>query len=117
MKDRMRILEAAYPRSLWHRAKPEKREHEYIRHGTGLDCLVCSRDGSGHVESGPDPRSTDFANHLANVINNCQTMHRYDWVVDNLNTTGALTSACGGAVVQVPLVAKDLRHGVQRRAT
>ena len=67
--------------------KPEKREHKYLWHGTQALLASCVVP-TGHVVWHLDPTRTsaDFAAHLANVVSQLPLMHRYDWVVDNLNT-------------------------------
>ena len=98
--------------------KPEKREHEYIRHG--VRALIASfvvATGQVVWNLGQTRTSEDFATHLANVVQQLPEMQRYDWVVDNLNTHWSL--AVCRLVAQwckVPFVAQDLRRGVQRRA-
>ncbi len=117
-KTGMQILQRTYPTQPIEPGKPEKREHEYIRHGTRA--LIASFVvPTGHVvwNLGQTRTSADFAAHLANVVNQLPAMNRYDWVVDNLNTHWSL--AVCRLVAQwckVPFVPKDLRRGVQRRA-
>ena len=53
--------------------------------------------------------STD-ATHLANVVTQLPAMHRYDWVVDNLNTHWNVRRVVA-QWCQVPFVAKDLSCG------
>ena len=99
--------------------KPEKREHEYIRHGTrALIASFVVPTGQVIWNLGPTRTSTDFASHLANVVKQLPDMKRYDWVVDNLNTHWSL-DVCRvvAQLCDVPFVAKDLRRGVQRRAS
>ncbi len=116
-KTGMQILQRTYPTQPIEPGKPEKREHEYIRHGTRA--LIASFVvPTGHVvwNLGQTRTSADFAAHLANVVNQLPAMNRYDWVVDNLNTHWSL--AVCRLVAQwckVPFVPKDLRRGVQRR--
>ena len=114
----MQILQRKYPTQPMAPGKPEKREHEYIRHG--VRALIASFVvPTGHVvwNLAPTRTSHDFAAHLANVVHQLPDMPRYDWVVDNLNTHWSL-NVCR-LVAQwcnVPLVAKNLSRGVQRRA-
>jgi hypothetical protein len=118
MKRRHAILQRKYPTQPMAPGKPEKREHEYIRHG--VRALIASFVvPTGHVvwNLGQTRTSHDFAAHLANVVHQLPDMPRYDWVVDNLNTHWSL-DVCR-LVAQwchVPFVAKDLGRGVQRRA-
>jgi hypothetical protein len=117
-KTGMQILERKYPTQPIAPGKPEKREHEYIRHGTrALIASFVVPTGQVVWNLGTTRTSTDFAAHVANVIKQLPAMNRYDWVVDNLNTHWSL-DLCRLVAQwsQVPLVAKDLRRGRQRRA-
>jgi hypothetical protein len=116
-KTGMQILARKYPTQPTAPGKPEKREHEYIRHGTRV--LIASfvvPTGRVGWNVGQTRTSTDFAAHLAHVRQQLPDMHRYDWVVDNLNTHWSL-DVCRLVAqwCKVPFVAKDLRRGVQRR--
>src|SRR3989441_6555172 len=117
-KTGMQILQRKYPTQPMVPGKPEKREHEYIRHG--MRALIASfvvATGQVVWNLGQTRTSADFATHLATVVQQLPTMQRYDWVVDNLNTHWSLDVCrlvaqwCG-----VPVVAKALRRGAQRRA-
>jgi len=117
-KTGMQILERQYTTQPIAPGKPEKREHEYIRHGTRV--LIASfvvPTGQVVWNLGQTRTSIDFAAHLDHVITQLLDMKRYDWVVDNLNTHWSL-DVCRliAQVCQVPFVAKDLSRGVQRRA-
>jgi hypothetical protein len=117
-KTGMQILQRTYPTQPMAPGKPEKREHEDIRHG--VRALIASfvvATGQVVWSLGPTRTSEDFATHLATVVQQLPNMQRYDWVVDNLNTHWSL-EVCR-LVAQwchVPCVAKDLHRGVQRRA-
>src|SRR5262249_36085363 len=90
-KTGMQILERKYPTQPIEPGKPEKREHEYIRHGTRV--LIASfvvPTGQVVWNLGPTRTSADFAAHLAHVVTQLPKMKRYDWVVDNLNTHWSL---------------------------
>ena len=117
-KTGMQILERASPTQPIAPGQPEKREHEYIRHGTRA-LLASFIVATGQVvwNLGQTRTSADFAAHLAHVVQQLPDMHRYDWVVDNLNTHWSL-DVCRVVAqwCKVPFVAKDLRRGVQRRA-
>jgi DDE superfamily endonuclease len=117
-KTGMQILQRRYPTQPVQPGKPEKREHEYIRHG--VRALIASfvvATGQVVWNLGQTRTSADFATHLASVVHQLPEMQRYDWVVDNLNTHWSLDVCrliaqwCG-----VPFVAQALRHGAQRRA-
>ena len=109
-KTGMQILQRKYPSQPMVPGKPEKREHEYIRHG--VRALIASFVvPTGHVvwNLGKTRTSADFAAHLAHVVHQLPNRQRYDWVVDNLNTHWSL-EVCR-LVAQwcnVPLVAKAL---------
>jgi len=112
------ILQRKYPTQPIEPGKPEKREHEYIRHG--VRALIASFVvPTGHVvwNLGETRTSADFAAHLANVVKQLPDMERYDWVVDNLNTHWSL-EVCRRVAqwCNVPYVAKHLHRGGQRRA-
>jgi transposase len=117
-KTGMQILQRKYPTQPMAPGKPEKREHESIRHG--VRALIASfvvATGQVVWNLGQTRTSADFAGHLANVVYQLPEMQRYDWVVDNLNTHWSL-DVCR-LVAQwcnVPFVAKDLGRGRQRRA-
>jgi hypothetical protein len=117
-KTGMQILQRKYPTQPIVPGKPEKREHEYIRHG--VRALIASFVvPTGHVvwNVGETRTSADFAAHLTHVLTQLPAMRRYDWVMDNLNTHWSL-EVCR-LVAQwcnVPYIANDLRRGVQRRA-
>lgn len=68
--------------------KVERREFEYIRHGTRT--FIINRDvASGHVVSpsvGPTRTEADFAAHVARTVASDPTVRRWHFVVDNLNT-------------------------------
>ena len=112
------ILQRRYPTQPVQPGKPEKREHEYIRHGVRAfiaSFVVATGQVVWHL--GQTRTSADCATHLANVVHQLPEMQRYDWVVDNLHTHWSLDVCrlvaqwCG-----VPFVAKALRRGAQRRA-
>ena len=81
------ILQRKYPTQPVTPGKPEKREHEYIRHG--VRALIASfvvATGQVVWNLGQTRTSADVATHLATVVQQLPAMQRYDWVVDNLNT-------------------------------
>jgi hypothetical protein len=90
-KTGMQILQRTYPTQPMAPGKPEKREHEDIRHG--VRALIASfvvATGQVVWSLGPTRTSEDFATHLATVVQQLPNMQRYDWVVDNLNTHWSL---------------------------
>jgi hypothetical protein len=113
-KTGMQILERKYPTQPLAPGKPEKRAHEYIRHGTRA-LMAAFVVPTGHVlgHLGKSRTSADFAAHLRHGVSQRPKRNCYDWVVDNLNTHWSLdvcrVVAQGG---QVPCVAKDLCRGV-----
>ncbi len=117
-KTGMQMLQRKYPTQPIAPGKPEKREHEYIRHGVRA-FIASFVVATGQVvwNLGQTRTSEDFATHLANVVQQLPVMQRYDWVVDHLHTHWSL-KVCRLVAqwCQVPFVAKDLRRGVQRRA-
>jgi hypothetical protein len=117
-KTGMQILQRRYPTQPVQPGKPEKREHEYIRHGVRAllaSCVVPT--GQLVWNLGQTRTSADWAAHLANVVHQLPTMQRYDWVVDNLNTHWSL-DVCRlvAAWCDLPFAPKTLERGVQRRA-
>jgi DDE superfamily endonuclease len=117
-KTGMQILQRKYPTQLMQPGKPEKREQEYIRHGTRV-LLASFVVPTGQVvwNLSPTRTSADFAAHLANVVQQLPDMQRYDWVVDNLNTHWSLDMCrLVAAWCDLPFAPKTLERGVQRRA-
>ena len=129
-KTGMQILERKYPtqppqpRLLdatgqpLRRGIPAKREFEYIRHGT-RSLLTSFVVPTGKVvwDLGETRTSLDWVAHLQHVRQSYPNMKGYDWVVDNLNTHWSL-EVCQLVAewCALPLVAKDLQCGAQRRA-
>ena len=117
-KTGMQILQRKYPTHLPQPGQPEKREQEYIRHGTRV-LLASFLVPTGQVVWTLSPTRTreDFAAHLTTVVSQLPAMARYDWVLDNLNTHWSLevcrVVAAWGAL---PFAPKTLERGVQRRA-
>ena len=90
-KTGMQILQRRYPTQPVQPGKPEKREHEYIRHGVrALLASFVVPTGQLVWNLGQTRTSADWAAHLANVVRQLPAMQRYDWVVDNLNTHWSL---------------------------
>jgi transposase len=86
-KTGMQILQRKYPTQLARSGHPEKREHEYIRHGTrALIASFVVPTGEVVWNLGPTRTSVDFANHLKKVADQFREWSRITWVVDNLNT-------------------------------
>jgi hypothetical protein len=117
-KTGMQILQRKHPTQLARPGQPEKREHEYIRHGARV--LIASfvvPTGQVVWDLGETRTSVDFAAHLTHVLGQCPHMQRYDWVVDNLNTHWSL-DVCRLVAEwsDVSCAPKELRRGAQRRA-
>lgn len=117
-KTGMQILQRKYPTQRAQPGKPEKREHEYIRHGTRA--LIASwvvPTGEVVWNLGVTRTSADFAAHLAHVASRFTDQQRFHWVLDNLNTHWSL-EVCQliAGLSGVPFVQRDLRTGAQRRA-
>ena len=117
-KTGMQILQRAYPTQPVQPGKPEKREHEYIRHGARA-LLASFVVPTGHImwNLGCTRTSADWAAHLAHVVHQVPAMARYDWVVDNLNTHWSL-EVCRLVAhwCEVPFIPTALHRGAQRRA-
>jgi hypothetical protein len=90
-KTGMQILQRKYPTQPIAPGQPEKREHEYSRHGVRA-LLASFVVATGHVvwNLGQTRTRADFATPLATVVQQLPAMQRYDWVVDNLNTHWSL---------------------------
>jgi len=117
-KTGMQILERKHPTKLVEPGRPERREQEYIRHGTRvLTASFVVPTGEVVWDVGQTRTSEDFTKHLKKVAEHFPTMEGFDWVLDNLNTHWSL-EACN-AVASLSGVAfepKKLKTGAQRRA-
>lgn len=117
-KTGMQILQRKYATQPVEPGKPEKREFEYIRHGTRA-LLTSFAVPTGEVvwDLGPTRTSADFARHIGHVATHFQSLQRFDWVVDNLNTHWSLdVCRCIATLCAVPFEPQQLQTGVQRRA-
>ena len=117
-KTGMQILQRKHPTIPAQPGKPEKREHEYIRHGTR--CLIASfvvPTGQVVWDLGVTRTSVDFAAHLNHVASTFPEPKRFHWVLDNLNTHWSL-DVCEllARLNGLPFYPRDLRTGAQRRA-
>ena len=117
-KTGMQILERKHPTKPVVSGIPERREHEYIRHGTRV--LINSfavPTGQIAWNIGQTRTSQDFAAHLRHAVTQFPVMERYDWVIDNLNTHWSL-DVCRlvSEWCDIPFDAKALRRGADRRA-
>jgi DDE superfamily endonuclease len=117
-KTGMQILQRKYATQLAQPGKPEKREFEYIRHGTrALMASFCVPTGEVIWDLGLTRTSVDFAQHFAHVALHFRQYEGFDWVVDNLNTHWSV-EICEmvAALSDVSFEPKRLRTGQQRRA-
>ena len=117
-KTGMQILQRKHPTRLARPGFPEKREFEYIRHGTR--CLLttfCVATGEVVWNLGQTRTSLDWAAHLRQVVERFPDQRGYDWVVDNLNTHWSL-EVCRlvGEWEGIQPDERQLATGKQRRA-
>jgi len=116
-KTGMQILQRKYPTRPARPGHPEKREFEYIRHGTrALLTTFCVPTGRVVWNLGPTRTSVDWVRHLDHVATQFPLMKRFDWVVDNLNTHWSL-EVCQWVAERsgLPFVAEALQTGPERR--
>ena len=112
------VLERKAPTKPAQPGRRERREHEYIRHGTRvlIDSLAVAT-GQIAWTLGSTRKATDFVAHLKQAYQNLPRMTRYDWVMDNLNTHWSLDVCrlvaywCKGAFEP-----HKLKKGPRRRA-
>ena len=117
-KTGIQILQRKYPTQPVAPGKPEKREFEYIRHGTrALIASFVVPTGEVVWDLGPTRTSEDFGRHVGHVAMHLRQFERFDWVVDNLNTHWSM-EVCEyiAALSDVPFEPRQLRTGAQRRA-
>jgi hypothetical protein len=117
-KTGMQVLERKTPTKPAQPGRRERREHEYIRHGTRV--LINSLAvATGHIAwtIGTTRKATDFVAHLKRASQTLPHMEHYDWVMDNLNTHWSL-DVCRLVAqwCKVPFEPEKLKKGVQRRA-
>jgi transposase len=117
-KTSIQALERKYPGRPMKPAQPERREFEYIRHGTR--CLIATLAvPTGQILGDVTKRrsSLDFCRHLRNVTAQFPAIKRFHWVMDNLNTHWNLRMCRWIAGLSgVSFDPKKLRTGAQRRA-
>ena len=117
-KTGMQILQRKYPTQPAQPGKPEKREFEYIRHGTrALITSFVVPTGEVVWDLGLTRTSSDFAAHLLRVVRRFRDWPQITWVLDNLNTHWSL-EACEilAALNGRPFWPRALKTGRQRRA-
>lgn len=117
-KSGMQVLERKAPTQSAKPGRRERREHEYIRHGTRvLINSLAVATGQIAWTLGGTRKAPDFVAHLKRAYQRLPRMKRYDWVMDNLNTHWSLEVCrlvarwCG-----VPFEPHKLKKGPQRRA-
>jgi len=117
-KTSIQALERKHPGRPLATGRPERREFEYIRHGTR--CLIASLlVPTGQIIGDVSARRTsrDFGRHLQHVAEQFPDAQRFHWVMDNLNTHWNLALCRRIARLSgVPFEPKQLRTGTQRRA-
>jgi hypothetical protein len=117
-KTGMQILQRKYPTRLALPGMPERREFEYVRHGTR--CLLatfCVATGEVVWDLKQTRTALDWAEHLRHVAEQFPDRKGYDWVVDNLNTHWSLAVCQQVAEWQgLRIDERELSTGVQRRA-
>ena len=114
----MQILEREHPTQLARPGHPEKREHNYIRHGTRtLMASFVVATGEVIWDLGQTRTNVDFANHVKHVLAHVNAYDATIWVLDNLNIHWSL-ELCEviAAATGRPYHPRALRTGQQRRA-
>jgi len=117
-KTGMQVLERKAPTKPAQPGRRERREHEYIRHGTRvLINSLAVATGQIAWTIGTTRKAPDFVAHLKQAYQSLPRMKRYDWVMDNLNTHWSL-DVCRlvASWCKVPFEPHKLKKGPQRRA-
>jgi hypothetical protein len=117
-KSGMQVLQRLHPTQPARPGQPEKRERDYVRHGTrALIASLAVPTGEVVWDVGPTRTNDDFAAHLLHTLGHFAGWKELTWVVDNLNTHFSL-QACEvlAAVNGRPFWPRALRTGLQRRA-
>jgi transposase len=117
-KTGMQVLERTAPTKPAQPGKRERREYEYMRHGTRvlINSFVVAT-GQIAWTLGATRKSPDFVAHLKDVSQRLPRMKRDDWIMDNLNTHWSLEVCrlvakwCKG-----PFEPKKLPREAERRA-
>jgi hypothetical protein len=117
-KTSIQALERKHPGRPMEPGRPERREFEYIRHGTR--CLIASLlVPTGQILGDVSARraSRDFCRHLRRTAEQFPDAVRFHWVMDNLNTHWTLSLCrCIARLCGVRFEPKELKTGAQRRA-
>ena len=117
-KTGMQVLERKAPTKPAQPGRRERREHEYIRHGTRvLINSLAVATGQIAWTMGATRKAPDFVAHLQQAYHRWPGLPRYDWVMDNLNTHWSL-DVCRLVArwCKVPFEPHKLKTGPQRRA-
>lgn len=83
----VQALERKHPGLPLRPGKIERREHEYIRHGT-VSFIVNFEVASGHigtVSAGPTRTEEDYVNHIRRTVEAAPGVTKWHFIVDNLN--------------------------------
>lgn len=83
----VQALERKHPGLPLRPGQVERREHEYIRHGT-LSFIVNFEVASGHigtVSAGPTRTEEDYVNHIRRTVAAAPDVTKWHFIVDNLN--------------------------------
>jgi transposase len=117
-KTGMQVLERKAPTKPAQPGRRERREHEYLRHGTrALINSLTVATGQIAWTLGATRTATDFVAHLKHTSRHLPRMQGYDWIMDNLNIHWSL-DVCRLVAqwCKVPFAPDKLKKGVQRRA-
>jgi transposase len=117
-KTGMQVRERKAPTKPAQPGRRERREHEYIRHGTRvLINSLAVATGQIAWTIGGTRKATDFVAHLKRAYQQLPRMKGYDWVMDNLNTHWSL-DVCRLVArwCRVPFEPNKLKKGPERRA-
>ena len=117
-KTGMQVLERKAPTKPAQPGRRERREHEYIRHGTRV-LIKALAVATGQIAwtIGTTRTATDFVTPLQQAYHRWPGRHRYDWVMDNLNTPWSL-DVCRLVArwCKVPFAPHKLKTGPHRQA-
>ena len=112
------ILERKAPTKPAPAGRRERREHEYVRHGTRvLINSLAVATGQMAWSIGTTRTAIDFVTHLQQAYQRLPRMERYAWVMDNVNTHWSL-EVCRLVArwCAIPFAPHKLKKGPQRRA-
>jgi len=117
-KTGMQILQRKHPTQPARPGHPQKREQDYIRHGTrALIASFVVPTGEVVWDLGLTRTARDFAAHLLHVAREVRGWRGVTWVLDNLNTHWSVEVCEVLAMLNdLPFCPRSLRTGAQRRA-